>query len=285
VGKALVAALVFVISALPALGGDEGGSGPSSVSGFLSGKLPPIREPADDPVRIGEEPGPDTAFFPWVDWSAGQTIVPMRRIALEFYIGSIQPAANLAASHVDYSRAFEAGPWPGIEVGYIFAPFLTVSFSYCGTSLSGKTVQMNMGGTDYDVDFGNWPVNGVFLTGRFKFPLTLIGPQLFRFSHARVSNGFVPYLRLSLGGMSLAALSVERSRISDGLTDEVRFYDNKKAFGAVFGMGLQVRWSWGGIGLELNYLVTQRPAPAIHFAEGAQSFQATQFLFSMGFYF
>lgn len=278
---AWAAVFALLAAAAPLRAGEEPAATPPAP---LEGKLPPLKRDASDPGLLGEEPPAGLRMVPWEDWAENQRIRPLRRWALDFTLGGAIPNGPSA-----YESAFGSSAIAGLEFGHGFAPFLTVSIGAFAGELGGSTASFDAGGTATVLRMDSMNFSLFDLTARLRFPLALLGPDLFRFRRARESTGFVPYLELGLGLARLGSVSADREyEASPGLWqyDTVLVLDNALNFSYRIGFGLQIRWSWGGMALEISRHDLGKPTVVFgknHFEGG--SLGIVEISLQMGFYF
>jgi hypothetical protein len=168
---------------------------------------------------------------------------------------------NVSDEMFAYSGSFGGGDNPsfGLEAGYRFAPFLSVSLNYLTTMFASNPVDRNISGTTYTLSPGDWAMNGLFATARLRFPFVLLGPRLFHFSRAPMSWGVVPFFRIGFGVVSLGSVGGTYRNHTSGVTTPVDYFEKSYGPGFTVGGGAAWRWSWGIVSLEGMYMLL--PAP------------------------
>ncbi|MHC5079602.1 MAG: hypothetical protein ACYTHN_11315, partial [Planctomycetota bacterium] len=188
-----------------------------------------------------------------------------------------------------WDSTFKSGVVGELDVGYALAPFLAVSLGVLAGEMAGEfQYQITLEDTDYTLDFDSMNFTAFYLVADLKFPLALIGPELFRFSRPSEGRGFVPFLKVGLGFCRLGSVNVERTYenvVGTPLYDSITLTESRVNFAAMVGFGMQVRWSWGGVSLEFGF--HRFGKPDVQWAHGrfGGGITLAQIALGMGFYF
>jgi hypothetical protein len=215
----------------------------------------------------------------------------MRRVSLQIHFGSLSaaqslPGANNITTEIDYGSAFGSAAGGGVEAGVLLAPCLSVSLDVFSATFDGseRAGGVEIAGSYYDVKFNRWPVGWMLLVGRLKWPLMKSFSEMTRFSRAEISTGLIPFFRFGFGGSVLGALEAEATRVSDGAWQTRRVFSNTKRPALTFGLGVDLRWSWGGARFEMASTLLGRPNSVWPELASPQPLSATYYSFSLGFY-
>lgn len=246
-----------------------------------AGALPPL-ETESASVLPGDRPPDDRSFRPWTDWAAGQQITPLRRFSINLNFGSVEPGFSLGGmesggANLRYAEFYDAGPALRLEASYNLAPFLSVTLGYFMTLLNhdeGSGVNRTVGSQDYNLTVSDWAVSALYTGVRLRFPLAFLGSDLFRFSRAVDTPGLAPFLRFDVGSGGLGAVTLTEWNQTLSTSNERRIFENTRTWHLAFGGGLEIRWSWGSVGLELGVLLFGAPSETPVAPGGAEPLSA-----------
>ena len=267
----------------PASAGEES---PTRLGDGLRSSLPPLVRPEADPALFPGEPPPDARLTPWSDWAEGQDLTPLRRIAIEAGAG----VGGLSGG--GWNTVIDAGGTAlCLRGGYCPAPFLclTAEFSYLRQRGRRPSLNLSIEGQECQLYSDDLKIQTVALDARLRFPFTLIGPALFRFSKAETGTGFAPFIRLGLGATRFGRVGTTVEWEATGATETQTLIASSTRFEAHIGLGLQLRWSWGGMSLE--YVIYNPGMPEIAWkrdyfsGSGGGSGQFGVFTLGIGVYF
>ncbi len=241
----------------------------------------PLPDPADPEQEWAEPPEPkvpDLTEAPpgtvpedWRSWATGQDVTSLRRFGIHLYGGItvlLEPdrMAGTGTDAPTYDEMFgETGPAFGLGLSFALMPFISLGFDFNFSELSNGEFIKNEGTpsrTEYYSD-----TLGVFqflFNAKIRIPLFLwnLKSGHFRFSRADEVTGLVLYFKGGLGPAILTEMWLEIHPNSPAPIQNQLYYEQTVNFSKSFGLGLEARWSWGGISVEIMVHNLGKPASA-----------------------